>query len=254
MKRVLVIGWAAILLAGCVTESGRPKPMLNLVAAARDNVTMGMIYLQRHQRTLAQHSFERALKLNPDSVKAHNAMALLDVELGEVARARQYYRKALHLRPNDPETLNAYGVLLCRMGKMHRAIRDLVHAAQATSYITPEVAYTNAGVCALRLRQPKTAILYFSRAVALNDNYAPALWQLANLDMQHRYFHRARSLLTRLSDLPPQKPAAPVLWLLIRSEWAVKDPVAAERYGAILLEDYPGSPEALAFLHHHSNP
>ncbi|MHB1544074.1 MAG: type IV pilus biogenesis/stability protein PilW [Gammaproteobacteria bacterium] len=253
MRRVLAIGLCAILLAGCVTESNHPKPVTNFKAAARDNVTMGMIYLQRHERTLALHSFGRALKLNPDSVKAHNAMALLDVELGELARARKYYRASLNLRPNDPETLNAYGVLLCRTGQVHRAIHALVKAAKTASYITPEVAYTNAGVCALRLRDQSTAIRYFSRAIALNDNYAPALWQLANLDMRNHAFHRARSLLTRLADLPP-KPAASVLWLLIRSEWAVKDSVAAERYGAILLEDYPGSPEALAFLHHHPSP
>ncbi|EQD40306.1 type IV pilus biogenesis/stability protein PilW, partial [mine drainage metagenome] len=206
-----------------------------------------------HERTLALHSFERALRLNPDSVKAHNALAFLYVELGELARARRYYRQSLHLRPKDPETLNAYGVLLCRTGQVHRAIRELMKAAQTASYITPEVAYTNAGVCALRIRNQTTAIRYFSRAIALNDNYAPALWQLANLDMQNHAFHRARALLARLADLPP-KPAAPVLWLLIRSEWAVKDSAAAERYGAILLEDYPGSPEALAFLHHHATP
>ncbi len=253
MRRIFVISVCAMLLAGCVTESSQPKPVTNLVAAARDNVTMGMIYLQRHERTLALHSFERALKLNPDSVKAHNAMALLDVELGELGRARRYYRTSLSLRPHDPDTLNAYGVLLCRTGRMRRAIHELVKAAETPSYITPEVAYTNAGVCALKLRNPVMALRYLSRAVALNDNYAPALWQLANLDMRHHAFHRARSLLTRLADLPP-KPAAPVLWLLIRAEWAVHDSVAAERYGAILLEDYPGSPEALAFLHHHPNP
>lgn len=253
MKRILAAAVCVLLLSGCVTESNRPKPATNLKAAARDNVTMGMIYLERHERTLALHSFERALKLNPNSVKAHNALALLYVELGQISRASHYYRASLELRPHDPETLNAYGVLLCRTGHMRQAIHELVKAAKTPSYITPEVAYTNAGVCALRLKSSTRAIHYFSRALALNENYASALWQLANLDMQRHAFHRAGSLLTRLVDLSP-KPSAPVLWLLIRAEWAVRDEQAAERYGAILLEDYPGSPEALAFLHHRPAP
>ncbi len=248
LKGVLLVGLACVV-TGCVTESTAPHPTVHLRTAARDNVTMGMIYLRRRERTLAMHSFERALKLNPRSVSAHNGLALLYVELGRNRTADRLYQRALSLRPHDPVTLNAYGAFLCRTNQIQKGMVDLLEAARTTSYLTPEVAYTNAGICALRIHEIPLARQDFQQALSFDRNYPQALWQMAQLEERAHHLHRASRDLLRLADLGP-RPAPPVLWLLIRTEWALGDSPIADRYGAILLRDYPGSPEALAFLRH----
>jgi type IV pilus assembly protein PilF len=245
----VVLAGLACAMTGCVTESTAPRPTVHLRAAARDNVTMGMIYLRRRERTLAMHSFERALKLNPRSVSAHDGLALLNVQLGRNRTADRLYQRALRLRPHDPLTLNAYGVFLCHTNRIRLGLTYLLRAGRTPSYLTPEVAYTNAGICELRIREAALARHDFERALSFDRNYPPALWQLAQAEHRDHELHRAARDLLRLADLGP-RPAPPVLWLLIRTEWALGDSRLADRYGAILLRDYPGSPEALAFLRH----
>jgi type IV pilus assembly protein PilF len=248
-RGLLVLAGLACALAGCVTESSAPRPTVHLRTAARDNVTMGMIYLRRRERTLAMHSFERALKLDPRSVGAHDGLALLNVELGRNSIANQLYRQALSIRPRDPLTLNAYGVFLCHTNQIRKGVAYLLQAGRTASYLTPEVAYTNAGICELRLHEAGAARRSLRRALSFDHNYPPALWQLAKIERQAHHLHRAARHLLQLADLGP-RPAPEVLWLLIRTEWALGAGQVARRYGAILLRDYPGSPEALAFLRH----
>ena len=96
----------------------------------------------------ALEKFKKALKQNPDSVSAHNAIAVLYEELGETRLAERHYRKAVQLDPKDSLALNNYGQYLCRVGRWKDAERYFNKATRDPLYKTPEVALTNAGICA----------------------------------------------------------------------------------------------------------
>ncbi len=238
-----------LVFAGCTTTStrpvglGRPHPR----RAAMFDTEIAVAYLQHGNRTGALNAVHRALSLDPRSVPALDVLALLDEELGRLVAAREAYRRALGVAPHDPDTLNDYGAFLCRIGKEHRAVQRFLEAAHEPSYRTPQAAYTNAGVCALKGRDPAEAVHAFRRALALDPNFAPALWQAARLEMKAGSDTAAARHLARYVDLEPRPPAV-ALWTLIRLERRLGHPHLADRYGNELLRLYPRSSAARRYL------
>jgi type IV pilus assembly protein PilF len=244
----LIVG-ALFVLGGCATTRsspeglGRPHPR----RTAMFETEIAVAYLRHGNRTGALNAVHRALRFDPRSVPALNVLALLDQELGRLAAARKVYRRALAIAPHDPDTLNDYGAFLCRIGQERRAIRRFFEAARNPSYRTPQAAYTNAGVCALKSHDPAQAARAFRRALALDPDFGAALWQIARLERKAGDDTAAARHLARFVDLEPHPPPL-ALWMLIRLERRLGHPRIAERYGDELLRLYPGSSAARLYL------
>jgi type IV pilus assembly protein PilF len=249
-RRLIPLLLAGLLaLAGCTTTNtspeglGHPHPR----RAAMFDTEIAVAYLQHGNRTGALNAVHRALRLDPRSVPALDVLALLDEELGRLTAARRTYRRALAIAPHDPDTLNDYGAFLCRIGKEHRAVRRFLEAAHNPDYRTPEAAFTNAGVCALKSGDRAVAVRVFRRALALDPDFAPALWQIARLERKAGDDTAAARHLARYVDLTTRPPAE-ALWTLIRLERRLGHPRLADRYGSELLRLYPRSSEARLYL------
>lgn len=246
----LILGLGCLLLlGGCAPRGpelqglGHPHPH----RAAMFDTEIAVAYLKHGNRTGALNAVHRALSLDPHSVPALDVLALIDEELGELGAARAAYRKALDLHPHDPDTLNDYGAFLCRTGHPRAAVRRFLEAARQPSYRTPQAAYTNAGVCALMEHQTAQASAAFRHALALDPDFAPALWQIARMEMKAGDDHAAARHLARYVDLTTHPPA-PALWRLVRLERRLGHPRIAARYGNELLRLYPHSREAALYL------
>lgn len=245
----VLLACALPVLAGCATTSspptglGHPHPR----RAAMFDTEIAVAYLQHGNRTGALNAVHRALGLDPRSVPALDVLALLDEELGRLKAARAAYRRALRIDPHDPNTLNDYGAFLCRTGKPRAAVRRFLEAAHSPVYRTPQAAYTNAGVCALKEHDTSEAVRSFRLALALDPDFPPALWQVARLEMKAGDDRAATRHLSRYVDLSPRPPPA-ALWRLIRLERRLGHPGLAARYGSELLRLYPRSREARLYL------
>lgn len=237
-----------VVLAGCSTTTtpvglGHPHPR----RTAMFETEIAVAYLQHGNRTGALNAVHRALRFDPHLVPALDVLALLDEELGRLNSARKTYRHALSVSPHDPNTLNDYGAFLCRIGEEHAAVRRFLEAAHNPAYHTPQAAYTNAAVCALKANDRAEADHALRRALSLDPNFAPALWQIARLERKAGDDTAAARHLARFVDLEP-RPAAAALWTLIRLERRLGHPRLAARYGAELLRLHPGSSEARLYL------
>ncbi len=221
---LLVNGWA-------VAENASTEN------AAHANVQLGVGYLRQNNLAVAQQVLERALAQNPKDPAVHTALGLLYERLGQSARADTHYGRALRMAPQDPEVLNNYAVFLCRRGEAPRGEKLFLQAAANPLYRTPEVALTNAGVCARAAGRPEPAEQYLRRAIKLKADFADALLPLAELSLEKGNTLSARGFLQRLLAIGPA--TAETLWLGLRIEQAAGDAAAVQDYQQRLEREFP---------------
>lgn len=245
MKRFTSIGSAALAAAFLCT--GVPFAAVGAeaqaaVAAATANVQLGVGYLRQGNLAVAQQVLERAYAQNPKDPNVHTALGLLYERLAQPERADDHYGRAVKLAPQDPEVLNNYAVFLCRRGQAPRGEKMFLQAAANPLYRTPEVALTNAGVCARTAGRTAEAEQYLRRALALKPAFADALLPLAEISLAKGSAFSARAFLERLLAAAP--PSAEALALGIRIETAAGDAAAVASYRARLEREFPQSAAA----------
>ena len=233
----------ALLVAACgssqVHEVGERTKSHN--DAASLNTQLGLAYLQQGNVELARDKLERALSQNPKDPGVQTAVALLYDRLGDDAKAQTHFSTALRLRPQDPTVQNYYGVFLCKKGRYHDGEKMLVKAAGSPLYQTPEVAWSNAGVCSRSAGHLDLAEAYFQRATDVKPQFAEAWLQLAEVSFLRDKYPEARANLQRHLALVNVSPTA--LWLGLRIERAAGNKGQAEAYGRRLKAEFPNASE-----------
>ena len=233
----------ALLLVGCATT---PSAVQDARRAALANVELGVAYYREGRLQLAMENLRRAVDLDPTLPEAHAAIAMLYARLGEVDPAERHYRRALSLAPKDPRVHNNFGQFLCQQQRLEEADRHFRQAVADPLYETPEAAYTNAGICALRIPDPRRAEDYFRLALERNPFYPLALLQMLRLSHDQGDFLRARAYLQRFQQV--SRHTAESLWLGIRIEDALGDKNAVASYGLALRNHFPDAPQTRAYL------
>jgi type IV pilus assembly protein PilF len=240
----LPLAFAALLLAGCVTESSPniSHTPASLTQAAAINTQLGYEHLQNGRRAEAVLKFEKAIDQDPKNASAYLGLAMINDQVGDQKEARKHYEEAIDAAPDDPVVQNAYAAWLCKMGDAKRAEAQFTSAAKNLRYQTPEVALTNAGICMRRNKLDDKAEAHFRAALKENPNYGGALAEMADLSLARNDALRSRAFVQRL--LEQGRPDARTLHLAYRTELALNDPRAAQRYADQLKRDYPGSAQA----------
>jgi len=193
-------------------------------------------------RWRARLKLEKALKLQPDSPGAHEAMAILFERVGETGQAETHYKKTLKLNPDYARGRNNYGQFLCAQGRYREAEKEFLLAANNSFYPVPALPLTNAGLCAKRIPDMVKAEEYFRQALAKDAGFAPALLQMGNLSYSKGNYMSVRGYMQRYQEVAAQTPES--LWLAIRTEYALKDHQAWGNYAVILRNNFPDSDEA----------
>lgn len=230
----------AASLAGCVSTPASSG--VSDKDAARYNVQLGMSYLQRGDLEEARDKLERAVQQDPSLPAAHAALGILYERVGDQRRASDHLRRAVRLAPDDPNLLNNYGGFLCRLGERREGIRHFEMAANNAYYRNPEVALTNAGVCARGIPDAEAAEAFFRRALDANRQFTEALLQLADLSLETDRSLQARAFLQRFEAVAPV--TAYSLELGRNIELAAGDVRAAAEYADRLRREFPTSDEA----------
>lgn len=238
LPRIGLVAAVAMLAACASTENSKVSDE----DAARFNVQLGINYLQRGDLKEAREKLERAAEQDPSFPDAQAALGILYERVGELDRAGQHLRRATQLAPDDPSMINNYGGFLCRRGERAEGIKYFERAANNAFYRTPEVAWTNAGVCARGIPDPELAEQYLRRALDVNRNHAEALLQLADLYLAQGSAFNARAFLQRYESVRDATPYS--LELGRKIELAAGDDQAAADYTRRLLMEFPDSREA----------
>lgn len=229
------------LLTACVSDPDVPKGV-KAKDAARINMQLGVDYARKNDFDLAIEKLNRAIKQDPDLALAHSTIAYVYAAKGMSELAEDEYRKAISLDANDGGLRNNFGVFLCAHGKTSEALRYFMQATASKTYTTPEVAWTNAGVCARRSSDIDTAERHFREALQANPQFPEALAQMATLAYEKKDYLRCRAFMQRYLTTGQASPD--VLWIASLNERQLGDIDAAQEYESRLKREFPESEQA----------
>lgn len=251
MTRFLVL--LLVVLSAC---AGQPKTSTGLNAPqsppkpaspqerARIHTELAALYYSRGNHGVALQESMIAVEADPQYGPAHNVLGLVQMELKEDAAADRSFQQALAINPNDSEANNNYGWFLCNRGREKEAIAYFVAAIRNPLYHTPELAYTNAGLCSRKLGNDQEAEGYLLQALKLQPGQPRALQALAEIHYQRRDYSGTKQLVMRFLEVA--QPTPEILWLGVLSARGLGDRNAEASYGVQLRRRFPDSKEALA--------
>ncbi len=247
----------AVVLAGCA--GGRPAPQKdaevpvsqqasvgNAQGRAKTHTELGTLYYQAGNMQIALQEARIALASDSNYAPAYNLLGLIHMYLGETPQAQENFERASRLAPGDPEIANNYGWFLCQNGREHDALQFFMSAASNPLYKTPTKPYTNAGLCALRLKDEKGAEGYFQRAAQADASNAQAIFNLAEILYRRGDYSTARKYVAEVMRL--NQPNAESLWLALRIERKLGDRSAEASYASQLRRGFAGTPQHQALM------
>ena len=237
---VAVIILAAVI-QGCAQKPVRDsrEESTDPEKAAEIYTELGLGYLQQGRYELAQNKLGRALELHGGNADTHHYIAEVYKQLGEFDLADKHYRRAVALTPNDHRLLNNYGAYLCDRTRFEKAEEYFLRAAALPRNKTPEFAYENIALCALRVDNMDKAESYFRKALELRPQLPKSLLRMAELTLNQGEYLSARAFLQRFHGVVTETRQS--LRLGIRIETALGDAAAIEKFSQLLAEKFPES-------------
>src|SRR6185369_16449697 len=91
-----------------------------------------------------------ALSLAPQLALVQDAAARISAAVNNAEQADYHYQAAIRLAPDDPYVRQDYARFLCDQRRYAQAEAQFAIQGEIPSYLTPEVAHLDAGLCALR--------------------------------------------------------------------------------------------------------
>jgi type IV pilus assembly protein PilF len=225
------------LLIACSSEPKKTDE--DLRKAAETNTALGRQYMQRGQNEVALERLKRAVAFDKTYAPAHTMLGYLYESIGELDEAEKDYKLAVGYDPKDGDANNNYGAFLCGRGRWEEAQPYFEAAVNDPFYTTPQVAYANAGDCALANGDLDKAELFLRQSLEYDDKLGGSLLSLAEVSYLKESYLRARAFLQRYEGVAQMNEESLVLGY--RIETALGDEKAAERYRKKLLEQYPGA-------------
>jgi len=244
----LAAGALTLLLTACATAQHPNKTR----DAAAYNVQLGIAYMNQGELARAKDKLDRAVTQDPENADVRSARAMLFQRMGDTAKADAEFRAALRLAPQDPKVVNNYAVYLCQNGRTDEGVKRFLEAARNPLYLTPEVAYTNAGVCLRAAKRDEEARTDFTRALQVRPSFAEAAFQLADLEFRRGELTSAHTLIDAFNGTYSATPD--LLLLGVRVARAQGDRAAAQRYARRLQLDFPDTDQARALAALDHNP
>lgn len=238
---------AGLFIAACDIIPTKPDAAEATAKPANDRLAeiytqLGVEYMNNGQNETALKKLQRALEIDSNYAQAHNALALLYIRLGENEKALASFKRALDLSPNDPNILNNYGQFLCHIGQPAEGQQQFVLALKNPLYQNPEVAYTNAGICAEQQRNLAGAETFLRQALEHDPKMPVTLLEMTKVSLQQQKYLPARAYLERYAAVAPH--SAQSLWLGVQVERKLGNKDAAGSYAVALKGKYPDSAEA----------
>jgi type IV pilus assembly protein PilF len=206
------------------------------------NLKLGIGYMQEGLFEQALEKLNRAKEAEPDYPPTYNALGVLHQKMGYYDVAEENFKIAINLTPDYSSALNNYGLLLCLTQRYEEADQLFLQSAHNPLYTTPELAYNNAGTCALKNGQTQLAEKYFLEALRRNPWVGPALIQMAEISYEQGNYMPARDYLNRY--LQSSRHTSKSLWLGIQIERQLGDKDAVSSYALLLNNQYTESEEA----------
>lgn len=237
----LIVLIVALLMAGCSSSTKRFGSE-SAHRQAETQVRLGMGYMQKGDLEIALGKLQSAVEMADDYAPAHNALAILYIRLGRMKAADEHYKKAVKAAADDGAVHNNYGAFLCDQTRYDEAHSHFIKATELPLYKTPDLAYENAGLCAMREGDLARAEEVFRKALNINAELTVSLLNMADLALKSERYLQGRAYIQRYEAVASH--SAATLWLAIRVEQGLNDKAQVKRYSDKLRSRFPNSEQA----------
>lgn len=238
MLSVLIV---TVLLVGCASQQQQEKDGKDLKARARAHTDLGAIYLRDRKLEIALEEFTIATKIDPSFGLAYNGLGLVHSALGQDDLAELNFKRAIQIEPNNSESHNNYGGFLCARNRIDESVKEFMAAVSNPLYTTPAMAYTNAGICALRKQDTANAENYFKQALQIEPLMHAAAYQLASIQFKRNDVSGAK---VTLQNAMLSQPGPELLWLSIQIARVQGNHDDEASYALQLRRQFPDSEQA----------
>ncbi|RYE41730.1 MAG: type IV pilus biogenesis/stability protein PilW [Hyphomicrobiales bacterium] len=211
---------------------------------ARIRLELAAGYFQRGQTAVALDEVKQVLHTDPSYADAYHLRALIDMSLGDQASAEENLRRAQSLKPGDPDILHNYGWLQCQRQKFSEAHQLFERALAVPTYASRSTTLMSQGICYDRAGLAAEAEQTLLKAYELDAANPIVGYNLAALLLRRGEAKRAQFYIRRVNNAEYSN--AESLWLGVKVERALRDPIAARQLGDQLRKRFPDSKEALA--------
>jgi len=237
-SRAASSGAAVSSVASTGAERTEPDPQRR----SRIRLELGTALYQQGSYAQALEEVRSAVTIDPNLAQAWGLLGLIQMDLGDRAKAQESFARALTLAPDDSELRNNYGWFLCQTGRQREAIPEFMAALRDPLYATPARPLHNAGICSLRSGDPVAAEAYFQRAFQIDPSNPVSMYHLGELNLRRGNVEQARFYAQRL--LASYPPSAETLWLALRVDRKAADRDGFNSLSAQLRRQFPASREA----------
>jgi type IV pilus assembly protein PilF len=239
----------AALLAGCAVQpTGGGSGFAGNTAdseiqqRARAFTDLAGAYYNRAQYKVALDELRKAITIDNRFGPAYNIYGLIYMELAEDKLAEENFLRAIELDHNDSEARTNFGWFLCTRGRYDEGLGQLNAAFRNPLYARPELALTNAGLCAEKKGDLALAEANLMKSLKLQPDNPNTVLKLAGFNFRQGRLSEAQSQLARHAELAP--PSAESLWLNVRLERKLGDRAQEAAYALQLHKRFPDSKEA----------
>ncbi len=226
--------------ADLVTSSDEPENRKR----ARIRLELAVGYFEQGQTTVALDEVKLSLAADPLFVDALNVRGLIYMRLNEPALAEESFRRALSINPGDGGSLHNLGWLNCQRARYNDAAEQFRQALASPLYADRARTFMTKGLCEMAAGRSADAEDSLTRAYALDAANPIVGYNLADLLYKRREFNRAQFYIRRLNN--SELANAQTLWLGVKIERELNNPVAMAQLGEQLRRRYPQSPELAA--------
>lgn len=212
---------------------------------ARIRLELAVSYLSHGQTKVALDEVKQSLAADPTYADAYNVRGLVYMRLNDFAQADESFQRALALHPGDVDALHNRGWLLCQQQKYAEADQLFARALGDPTYTARSKSLMAQGLCQARAGNRALAEKTLLSAYEIDAGNPVVAYNIGVLQFQRGDFTRAQFYVRRLNN--SELANAESLWLGIKIERALKDPLAVRQLGDQLRRRFPDSREYSAF-------
>jgi len=255
MACVWLAGYLLLAVAGCASPgpggSGAPQDIptasdeTDQRRRARLRMELAVGYFEQGQTTVALDELKQVIAIDPGFADPYNLRGLVYMRLNDLAQAEDSFRRAAALNPRDSNVQHNYGWLLCQQARYDQAQRAFDAALSNPAYGGRPKTLMAQGLCQVRAGRDADAERSFTGSYELDAGNPITGYNLAALLYRRGDYPKARFYIRRLNNT--ELANAETLWLGIKVEQRLNDPIAMNQLGQQLKKRFAQSREAGAF-------
>ncbi|MDP3503070.1 MAG: tetratricopeptide repeat protein [Myxococcales bacterium] len=173
---------------------GKHKPTL---------LNLGRVYRLQDKFAEAITLYEEALKDNEFDVELNNNLTVAYRLAKNYAKAEETARRVLSRTKDNPDAYKNLALIYFDQGN-YRLAEFISANAKKLDDKDPGV-YNNLGLIYLKLDEKRLALAQFQKAVTLNKDFAPSLFNIGAMALSYRDYVTAEKSLSRTTELDPTR-------------------------------------------------